>query len=44
LKSGLPPEEAAFHTFTGHMAEKWGFTRATVVLNTDKKAVVEFRR
>jgi hypothetical protein len=44
LKSGLPPEEAAFHTFTGHMAAKWGFTRATVVLNTDKKAVVEFRR
>jgi hypothetical protein len=44
LKSGLPPEEAAFHTFTGHMAAKWGFTRATVVSNNDEKVIVEFRR
>jgi hypothetical protein len=44
LKRGLSPEEAAFHTFTGHMAAKSGFTRATVVLNDDKKVIVEFRR
>jgi hypothetical protein len=44
LKSGLPPEEAAFHTFTGHMAAKWGFTRATVVSNDAEKVIVEFRR
>jgi hypothetical protein len=44
LKSGLPPEEAAFQTFTGHMAAKWGFTRATVVLNNDEKVILEFRQ
>jgi hypothetical protein len=44
LKSGLSPEEAAFHTFTGHMAAKWGFTHATVMLNNDDKVIVEFRR
>jgi hypothetical protein len=44
LKSGLPPEEAAFHTFTGHMAAKWGFTRATIELNNDEKVILEFRR
>ena len=44
LKSGLPPEEAAFHTFTGHMAAKWGFTRVTVVSNDAEKVIVEFRR
>jgi hypothetical protein len=44
LKSGLRPEEAAFHTFTGHMAAKWGFTHATVVANNDEKVIVEFRR
>jgi hypothetical protein len=44
LKSGLPPEEAAFQTFTGHMAAKWGFTHATVVANNDEKVIVEFRR
>ncbi len=45
LKSGLSPEDAALnHTFTGHMAAKWGFTRATVVLNDAAKVIVEFRR
>jgi hypothetical protein len=44
LKSGLPPEEAALHTFTGHMAAKWGFTHATVVLNDAEMVIVEFRR
>jgi hypothetical protein len=45
LKSGLSPEDAALiHTFTGHMAAKSGFTRATVVLNNNEKVTVEFRR
>lgn len=45
LKSGLSPEDAALnHTFTGHMAAKWGFTHATVVLNDAAKVIVEFRR
>jgi hypothetical protein len=43
LKSGLPPEEAALHTFTGHMAAKWGFTRATIVSNDAEKVIVERR-
>jgi hypothetical protein len=44
VKSGLSPQEAAFHTFTGHMAAKWGFTHATVVLDDAEMVIVEFRR
>ena len=36
------PEEAAFKTFTGHMAEKHGFTNARVITNDARKVVVEF--
>jgi RHS repeat-associated protein len=44
IKAGLTPEQAAFETFTGAMAKRFGFTKATVTTNEAKKVVVEFTR
>jgi hypothetical protein len=43
-RGGSTPEEAAFKTFTGHMAAKNGFTTSKVVRDDDAKVVVEFTR
>jgi hypothetical protein len=40
----MSPEQAAFRTFTGHMAQKHGFTHARIVSNNESKVVVEFYR
>ena len=41
----MTPEEAALtQTFTGKMAQRAGFTNATVTKNTDRLVEVEFRR
>ena len=42
--AGAAPESAALQTFTGRMAQKYGFSNATVVTNEAGKAVVEFTR
>jgi len=44
LAAGKPPEEAAFSTFTGTMAKRYGFTKATIVTNNPDKVEVEFTR
>ena len=43
-KPGATPEQAAFETFTGKMAQRAGFTSAKVVQNDAGKVVVEFRK
>ncbi len=42
VEAGSMPEQAAFQTFTGHMAAKYGFTTASIVQNDGGKVVVEF--
>ncbi|MHB8874599.1 MAG: RHS repeat-associated core domain-containing protein [Myxococcaceae bacterium] len=42
VAAGSAPEEAAFQTFTGHMAETYGFKTARIVQNDAGKVVVEF--
>jgi hypothetical protein len=44
VRAGSSPAEAAFKTFTGHMASKHGFATAKVITNTESKVVVEFFR
>lgn len=44
LGRGLAPEQAAFETFTGHMAQKNGFTSAKVTADSADRVVVEFTR
>ena len=44
LAAGKSPEEAAFDTFTGKMAKRHGFAKATIVTNTPEHVVVEFTR
>ncbi|MEX1027801.1 MAG: hypothetical protein WD049_07315 [Candidatus Paceibacterota bacterium] len=44
IRNGLTPEQAAFKTFTGHMAEKYGFKTAKIVTNDSSKVVVEFTK
>ncbi|WP_140875504.1 hypothetical protein [Myxococcus xanthus] len=47
IKEGLSPEEAAkTRTFTGHMANKRGYSQFKVIeLNeVEKRVVVEFRK
>jgi hypothetical protein len=41
---GKTPEEAAAGTFTGKMATRSGFTKVTVVSETDNHVVAEFTR
>ena len=42
LEKGVSAEDAAFSTFTGHMAKEFGFTNSRVVENSAGKVVVEF--
>ena len=42
LARGLPPELAAFETFTGKMAKEQGFTKAVVKKDVDNLVIVEF--
>ena len=44
IARGAAPEQAAFQTFTGHMAAKHGLKSARVVQNDARKIVVEFTR
>jgi len=43
IASGFSPEEAALQTFTGEMAMRNGFPNVTIVTDTAKKVIVEFR-
>ncbi|QGJ68592.1 Hypothetical protein PBC10988_2530 [Planctomycetales bacterium 10988] len=42
VQSGVPENEAAFRTFTGHMARKHGFTKVRIVEDSARTIVVEF--
>lgn len=42
VQAGQSPEEAAFNSFTGKMAARWGFTNAQVITDAPGKVQVLF--